>query len=970
VNVISLSLWGNDERYTQGAIRNAQLAPEIYSGWTLRVYCSPEVPVLDVLRSLGADVRIVPAAPGQGGLFWRFLPAGETELDHVIVRDADSRLNVREKAAVDAWIASGRPFHVMRDHVHHRTQPMLAGMWGCRGGSIPDIRERIARFARGARKHEDTKFLREEVWPLARRRCLVHSSVPEPLGGDPFPTHPPFDGFVGEIVDPRAEARDVVAILLPSRGRPEAALAAARSARATASAPEHVRLVVGVEPAEAHDYREVFGADAPWIHVLRFGGSYVRAIRELHHATTAGIYGLCADDFVFETPGWDSRIRRAVADLPERVGLVHADDGIQHDRIATAAFLTAEWIACVEDVLPGDYEHMFSDTEITEIARLAGLLRYLPDVKITHQHHLVGQALFDVTYRQSAATMAAGGAEFERRRRDRQELADRLAIASRAPMLSILIPGLLQRAHALDDLVARLHRQREALADPSIVEVLVEPDAGERSAAGKRKTLLGRARGRWVAFVEDDDVVADDATALILRALAQDPDCVSSDRVLVIRRSIALVASRKNVIGREGFRLDAISPFIEREVTVDQAVVQRPLESEGGGAQRAVGASRARGRRPFAAPGLPSQPQQLLLTAALRRDERALRAWEEWIREIGPERADSASTRLFPLVWWNLQRLEAGGIEINSLKPHYWSSWAASQAHVEVAGEAAAAFQAAGIPTLLLSGVALGAHHYKRPELRPMRDVDLLVPDAFAAEARRRLISAGWRPIENLPDSAFGFVHELGFQDRLGRLLDLHWRALHESPAPSIDDGLWARAETVEIGGAAARILGPADQLLHACVHGLRWAETPAIHWVADVMAILESAASRLDWEVLIAETRVRHVVMQARRALQHVRVTFGVSALDGVCERLSALRCTVADRIDFQARVRPPSLPRDVLRLWIEYSRLHGEAPRLSRYLGFPAYLRAIRGLRSLRAAPGPASRTDARRLRGQTQG
>ena len=939
LNVISLSLWGADERYTQGAICNARLAPQIYPGWMLRAYCSPEVQVLDRLRSLGVDVRIVPAAPAHGGLFWRFLPAGEAELEHVIVRDADSRLNFREKTAVDAWIASGQPFHVMRDHIHHRNVPMLGGMWGCRGGSIPDIRERIAPFMRGAAKHDDTTFLREQIWPLARDRCLVHSSVPEPLGGDAFPPHPPFEGFVGEVVDPRAEARGVVAVLIPSRGRPAAALAAARSARATASAPELLRLVVGVEPAEAEGYRDVFGDDAAWIQILRSGGSYVRAIRELHRSTTAGIYGLCADDFVFETPGWDSRIRRAVMDLPERLGLVHADDGIQHDRIATAAFLTAEWIACVEDILPGDYEHMFCDTEITEIARLAGLLRYLPDVKITHRHHVVGQTPFDLTYRQSSATMAAGRAEFERRRRERRRVAERLAIASRAPLLSILIPGLMQRAHVLDPLVARLHRQRETLSDPSVVEILVEPDAGERSAAGKRKSLLDRARGRWVAYVEDDDVVADDAMASILRTLEQDPDCITSNRVLALRRSIALVASRTNVIGRDGFRLETIFQFVEREARIDQALVRRrPAESDGVSAQRAW---HVRSRRPVARPGVPSPVERLLLTAALRRDERALRAWDAWVRELGPERADSASTRLFPLVWWNLQRLGASGIEINALKPHYWTSWAASQALVEVAGEVATAFQRAGIPTLLLKGVALAARHYERPELRPMRNVDLMVPTAFAEEARRLLISAGCRPIASIPERALGLVHELGFRDRSGRRLDLHWRTLRGSPAAA--DGPWARAEAIEIGGATTRILAPADQLLHVCVSGLRWAEPPAIHWVADAMAILESTASRLDWDVLVAEARLRHVSMPAQRALEHVRAAYEVSALDAVCRRLSALRCTIADRIDFEVRARPPSRARDLLRRWIDRSRLHAEAPRHSRHLGFPRYLRAI---------------------------
>ena len=77
-----------------------------------------------------------------------------------------------------------------------------------------------------------------------------------------------------------------------------------------------LRIRVGVEPDEAASYRAAFGDDASWIHVLSSGGNYVRAIRELHAAVDADIYGFAADDFVFETEGWDDRVRDAVADLP------------------------------------------------------------------------------------------------------------------------------------------------------------------------------------------------------------------------------------------------------------------------------------------------------------------------------------------------------------------------------------------------------------------------------------------------------------------------------------------------------------------------------------------------------------------------------------------------------------------------------------------------------------------------------
>ena len=37
-NVISMSLWGSDRKYTAGAIRNAELIKEFFPGWKLRIY--------------------------------------------------------------------------------------------------------------------------------------------------------------------------------------------------------------------------------------------------------------------------------------------------------------------------------------------------------------------------------------------------------------------------------------------------------------------------------------------------------------------------------------------------------------------------------------------------------------------------------------------------------------------------------------------------------------------------------------------------------------------------------------------------------------------------------------------------------------------------------------------------------------------------------------------------------------------
>lgn len=190
--IIAFSLWGDRREYTQGAVENVRLAAEFYPGWTCRVYHDATVPapVLADLDAAGAERVVMPAgtAATQGTL-WRFRVADDPAVDRFLCRDADSRLNSRERAAVAAWEASPHPFHVLRDHPLH-TEVMLAGLWGGMAGVLPPLTPLIESYAAaGGDRLLDQRFLRDVVWPAIRSRCLIHDSV-HPRHGVPLPPVP------------------------------------------------------------------------------------------------------------------------------------------------------------------------------------------------------------------------------------------------------------------------------------------------------------------------------------------------------------------------------------------------------------------------------------------------------------------------------------------------------------------------------------------------------------------------------------------------------------------------------------------------------------------------------------------------------------------------------------------------------------------------------------------------------------
>jgi hypothetical protein len=135
-------------------------------------------------------------------MFWRFLPASEKGVQVMISRDTDSRLNIREKAAVDEWLASDKKFHIMRDHPHHR-YPILGGMWGAKEGAIKDMEQLIEDFAQEDAYGTDYKFFAELIFPkLESDSVMIHDEF---FGGQPFPVKRNGYEFVGQVFDEKEE---------------------------------------------------------------------------------------------------------------------------------------------------------------------------------------------------------------------------------------------------------------------------------------------------------------------------------------------------------------------------------------------------------------------------------------------------------------------------------------------------------------------------------------------------------------------------------------------------------------------------------------------------------------------------------------------------------------------------------------------------------------------------------------------
>ncbi len=182
------------------------MAEEFYPGYICRFYCASDVDphIQNELRAK-PNVQLLSITPDAGrlGAFWRFLALNDPAADIILIRDVDSRFSKRETSAVDEWLTSGLPFHVMHDHPLH-SNPIIASMFGARGQLLPELLPLIQQFNPTLGYGPDEDFLAQVVHPMMAGKVLTHADffdAPPSTPRTAFPTARVGLEFVGQVFD-------------------------------------------------------------------------------------------------------------------------------------------------------------------------------------------------------------------------------------------------------------------------------------------------------------------------------------------------------------------------------------------------------------------------------------------------------------------------------------------------------------------------------------------------------------------------------------------------------------------------------------------------------------------------------------------------------------------------------------------------------------------------------------------------
>ena len=187
--------------------------------------------------------------------------------------------------------------------------------------------------------------------------------------------------------------------------------------------------------------------------------------------------------------------------------------------------------------------------------------------------------------------------------------------------------------------------------------------------------------------------------------------------------------------------------------------------------------------------------------------------------------------RLGPHLYGQLRR--AGGLpDVPETIADEWADAYRSNAFLILAqrhamGAALTMLASAGIEAVALKGAALAWTVWPAPAERPMRDLDLLVPQDRAAEAYRTLREAEWQGADmtepDLARMAETETHLPPLVSAHGITLELHGHVWRSAPLagramPACDSSAYFARATFS-AEASGRIPAPDDMLAHLIVH-------------------------------------------------------------------------------------------------------------------------------------------------------
>lgn len=213
-----------------------------------------------------------------------------------------------------------------------------------------------------------------------------------------------------------------ISLIHPSRGRAEKSIRNAEEWVLKAGRGIEVEIILSIDTTDPD--REIYDRfyDDSWVQSIRLvnnNSCVVEAANVAAKSATGNILVYCSDDFKVHDE-WGKRVVEEFDkhDVTQPM-ILHVDDCLQKfsARVLTIPIMNRALYKKLGYFFHPGYKSMWVDCDLYETCDRIGAIKHAEHLKFPHEHHCIGKAHNDETYRRSEANWNQGKILFDKRKR-------------------------------------------------------------------------------------------------------------------------------------------------------------------------------------------------------------------------------------------------------------------------------------------------------------------------------------------------------------------------------------------------------------------------------------------------------------------------------------------------------------------------------------------------------------------------
>jgi glycosyltransferase involved in cell wall biosynthesis len=209
---------------------------------------------------------------------------------------------------------------------------------------------------------------------------------------------------------------------------------------------------------------------------------------------------LVSDDMVPQVKGYDDVLRsHMIANYADTDGILWVNDGTQANNLNTISIMGRKMYDSFGYLYYPAYKSLFCDTEFTDLCKgpLSSKCTYIPYILIKHEHPGTGfPQRDDALYRRNNSFWYEDMMTYISRKQYEYDW-------------TIMIPTITGRETILYNLLQTIEEHRKSICPSLKIEIRLSFDNREKRIGAKRQELLTSAKGKYISFIDDDDLVTD-----------------------------------------------------------------------------------------------------------------------------------------------------------------------------------------------------------------------------------------------------------------------------------------------------------------------------------------------------------------------------------------------------------------------------------------------------------------------------